>query len=100
MTYKFKYTILSISENQKTFEVQYESEGLKTYRMSLMCPYEGQSLEELIQLSAPITLWQMENTPVILPEIGLSGEIDPSVISAQSSQSDDDGSIDIPVQEV
>ena len=98
--YKYTYKILSISENQRTFEVQYESEGLKTYRMSLRCPFEGESVDDMIRHNAPLSLWEIESKPMTIPEIGLSGEFDPSVISAQSSQSFDDGSIDIPVQEV
>lgn len=79
MSISFKYTILSVDVNARCMEVLYEAAGHKTMHIGTRIPFEGESLEDVIRMFAPIPLWIAEVTPVVAPQVGTSATLEPVV---------------------
>ena len=71
----FTYEIVNVDENARCMEVVYSSEGRQTVHIGARLPYEGESLESVIQAFAPVPFWREQETPVVVPEVGTSGQI-------------------------
>ncbi len=77
MSIAFKYTILNVDEASRCMEVVYEAEGHQTMHIGVRLPFKGEPLEEVIKMFAPIPLWVANMTPVVAPQVGVSGCIQP-----------------------
>ena len=78
MSIEFKYTVVNVDEGARCMEVVYEAEGHQTMHIGARLPFEGESLESVIQMFAPIPLWVQAMTPVVVPQVGVSGVITPN----------------------
>jgi len=55
--------------------VIYEAQGHATMHIGVRLPFEGESLESVIEAFAPIALWAEMATPVYAPAVGAVGQI-------------------------
>jgi hypothetical protein len=60
-------------------------------------PFEGESLEAVIQMYAPVAYWREQELSVVIPEVGTAGVITPAAEPAQGATASIDS---IPVTEV
>jgi hypothetical protein len=75
MNITYTYQIVNVDEQARCMEVVYASEGRQTMHIGARLPYEGEQLEDVIKVFAPVRLWEEAEMSVIVPEVGLSGEI-------------------------
>ena len=77
MSIEFKYTILSTDVDARCMEVRYEAEGHPPMNIGARLPYEGEPLEEIIKMYAPIAFWESLQAVVVAPAVGTEGVITP-----------------------
>jgi hypothetical protein len=75
MNITYKYQIINVNEQARCMEVVYSSEGRQTMHIGARLPYEGEQLEDVIKMFAPVQLWIESEKLVVPPEVGLSGQI-------------------------
>jgi hypothetical protein len=77
MSITYTYTIASVDENARCMEVIYSADGHQTMRIGARLPLEGEALENVIAMFSPVSLWIQLSTPVVVPQVGASGVIEP-----------------------
>jgi hypothetical protein len=77
MTISYKYTISSVDVDARAMEIIFEAEGHQTMHVGARLPYEGESLESLVAMYAPIGIWEALSRPIVPPEAGTTGVIVP-----------------------
>lgn len=78
MTIPYSYEIVLVDEAARCMEVRYASEGRQTLHVGVRLPFEGESLQDVIQSFAPFGYWEEQERPVVAPEVGATGVIDPA----------------------
>lgn len=87
---EYTYEIVSVNEEARCMEVVYSSDGRQTMHIGARLPFEGESLEDVIKMFAPVPLWIEQAMPVVAPTVGITGSVavqlvsDPVVIPEQS----------------
>lgn len=71
----YTYEIIAVDEAARCMEVVYSSEGHQTMHIGARLPFEGESLDDVIKMFAPVALWVEQATPVSLPTVGASGSV-------------------------
>lgn len=85
MSIAYNYTIARVDEPAKTMEILYTAPGYPDQYMGVPLPPEGSDLEAVIQFYAPIAFWTNVAAPVLVPTVGVAGQltsIDPPTPSA------------------
>lgn len=77
MSITYDYKIISVDVAARCMEVVYSAEGHSTLHVSTRLPYEGEALEVVIQMFAPVPYWIERGLKVVAPEIGTVGFITP-----------------------
>lgn len=85
MSIQYTYEIIAVDQAARVMEVVYSSEGRQTMHIGARLPFEGESLEAVIQMYAPVAYWIEQELLVVVPEVGTSGTITP-VQEAPSSE--------------
>lgn len=75
MNIDYTYTIVSVDEASRCMEVVYSAEGHQTMHIGARLPFEGESLEAVIQMFSPVAHWIAAKAPVVVPQIGTSGVV-------------------------
>jgi hypothetical protein len=88
MSINFNYEIISVDEQARCMEVIYTAEGHPTQHIGARLPYEGEPLEAVIRMYAPIGHWEQLKLTVSIPSVGASGAIPlgDEVAQAQSEE--------------
>jgi hypothetical protein len=66
---------IEIGQELDGMEVVYSSEGRQTMHIGARLPFEGDSLEVVIQMYAPVAYWREQELSVVVPQVGTSGGI-------------------------
>jgi len=77
MNIQYSYEIVSVNEAGRCMEVVYTSDGNPPIRMGARLPYEGEALEDVIKMYAPVNYWLELKTAVVPPQVGTSGVVAP-----------------------
>ena len=77
MSITYTYEIINVDPQARCMEIVYRSEGRQTMHIGARLPYQGETLEAIVQMYAPIAYWQEQEAQVIVPEVGTAGEIAP-----------------------
>lgn len=77
MSITYTYEIIKVDEAARCMEVVYSADGHQTMNISARLPFEGESLEAVIKSFAPVPIWIEMITPVVAPQVGASGVIEP-----------------------
>jgi hypothetical protein len=88
MSIAYTYKILAVDEASRCMEVVYSSEGRQTMHIGTRLPFEGEELNAVIEMYAPILHWAEQETPVFVPTVGTSGTVLPPA-PAQPNYSDE-----------
>ena len=82
MSITYTYEIIAVDEAARCMEVVYSAEGHQTMHIGARLPFEGESLENVIKAFAPVSLWIELATPVVAPQVGVTGTIEPPALGA------------------
>ena len=77
MSITYTYEIILVDEAARCMEVVYSAEGHQTMHIGARLPFEGEALEDVIKAFAPVPLWIDLATPVVAPQVGLTGTVEP-----------------------
>lgn len=75
MSIHYTYEIIRVDEQARAMEVVYASEGRQTMHIGARLPYEGESVEAVVQAYAPVAYWREQGASVVAPEVGARGSI-------------------------
>ena len=75
MSITYTYTVISADEVARCMEILYESAGHQNMHICARLPYEGETLEQVVQMYAPITHWETVVLNVIVPNVGTTGVV-------------------------
>jgi hypothetical protein len=75
MSIQYTYEILNVDQAARCMEVVYSSDGRQTMHIGARLPFEGENLEAVIQMYAPVVYWREQELPVAPPQIGAKGVI-------------------------
>lgn len=75
MSISYKYTIANVDEAARCMEVIYEADGYQKMHIGARLPFEGEPLEEVVRMYAPVSYWEQSNKPVAAVQVGLSGDL-------------------------
>lgn len=77
MSITYTYEIIAIDEAARCMEVVYSAEGRQTMHIGARLPYEGESLEAIIEMYSPVRFWEEREAVVVPPEVGAAGTVAP-----------------------
>ena len=83
MSITYTYTVISVDEAARCMEIVYEAAGHQTMHIGARLPYEGETLEEVVRMYAPVMSWEAAVRIVIVPSVGATGVLAPLVIQTQ-----------------
>jgi hypothetical protein len=66
-------------------EVVYEADGYQTMHIGARLPFEGEPLEAIVQMYAPLSYWEQSNNPVAVVQVGLSGVLGEALATPSNS---------------
>lgn len=69
----YNYEIKSVNEEARCMEVLYTSEGRDPVLVGVRIPFEGESLEWVIESFSPVAMWAAQETPIQSITAGLTG---------------------------
>lgn len=77
MSITYTYEIASVDEAARCMEIVYTAEGHQTMRIGARLPFEGESLQAVIDQFAPVAYWLEQMRPVVVPQVGTAGVVQP-----------------------
>lgn len=78
MSIEYTYEIVSVDPAARCMEIVYSSEGRQTMHIGARLPFEGESLESVIDMHSPVPLWLAQEAPVVVPQVGTTGTVIPA----------------------
>lgn len=75
MSITYTYQIVSVDQTARCMEVVYTSEGNPSMHIGARLPYEGETLEAVVEMYAPVRYWEELKTPVLPVSPGQSGSV-------------------------
>ena len=85
MSIQYTYTIESVDTAARCMVVIYESQGHATQHIGTRIPFEGEALEDVIAMFAPVFYWESQVRSLDVPIVGASGTVVPVVESVVES---------------
>jgi len=79
MSIEYTYSIESVDTEARCMVVVYEADGHPTQHIGARIPFDGESLEDVIAMYAPVQYWETLKRPISVPAVGSSGTIVPTV---------------------
>jgi hypothetical protein len=79
MSIEYTYKIISVDEAARCMEVVYSSGGRQTMHIGARLPFEGESLESVVDMYSPVAYWREQELSVVIPQIGTTGTILPQI---------------------
>jgi hypothetical protein len=80
MSINFNYEIIAVDEAAKCMEVVYSAPNRQTMHIGARLPFEGETLESVILMYAPIRYWEEQELKVVAPAVGTSGFLSGPVV--------------------
>jgi len=77
MSIQYTYEIVKVDAAARCMEVVYSAVGHQTMHIGARLPFQGESLESVIAMYAPVAHWESLIAPVLVPTVGQSGTISP-----------------------
>lgn len=77
MNIEYTYEIISVNEQARCMEIIYTATGYPAMHIGARLPYEGETLEAIIRMYAPLRYWEETTQPVVVPVVGTSGALAP-----------------------
>ena len=77
MSITYSYEIISVNEEARCMEIVYTAEGRQTMHIGARLPYENETLEQVIRMYEPVRYWEEQQMPVVVPQVGTTGTLEP-----------------------
>lgn len=71
----YSYEIIHVDEAAKAMEVVYSSPDFGKLHVGARLPFEGEALEDVIRMFAPVAFWREESRPAVAVPLGASGTL-------------------------
>jgi len=81
MSIQYTYEVISVDEAARCMEIVYSSEGRQTMHIGARLPFEGESLEAVVDMYAPVENWLEQEQSVIVPDVGVKGVIERTFVT-------------------
>jgi hypothetical protein len=78
MSIAYTYEIVSVDPAARCMEIVYSSEGRQTMHIGARLPFEGESLESVVEMYSPVAYWLEQEAPVVVPQVGTTGSMSPA----------------------
>lgn len=85
MSITYNYEIISVDEGARCMEVVYTSEGNPTMHIGARLPYEGETVEAVVDMYAPVRYWEELKTPTAAVSVGQSGTVSPNSVDPRTT---------------
>lgn len=79
MSIQYTYEIVKVDAAARCMEVVYSATGRQTLHIGARLPYQEESLESVIAMYAPVAYWEEQDRPVVIPQVGASGTVVPTM---------------------
>jgi hypothetical protein len=79
----YTYEIIAVDEAARCMEIVYTSEKYGVMHVGARLPFEGETVEQVAVMFAPIQEWRLRDLAVIVPEVGTVGQltaVDPAAV--------------------
>jgi len=76
----YTYEIIAVDEAARCMEVVYSATGHQTMHVGARLPFDGESLDDVIKMFAPVQLWIEQAKAVSIPTVGVTGIVSVSLI--------------------
>lgn len=80
MSIAYTYEIISVDPAARCMEIVYSSAGRQTMHIGARLPFEGESLEAVVEMYSPVAYWLQQEVPVVVPEVGTTGTMSPAQV--------------------
>jgi hypothetical protein len=77
MSIKYLYTITAVDKAARCMEIIYTAQGHQTMHIGARLPFEGEPLEQVVRMYAPVRYWEEQQLAVVAPEVGATGVLEP-----------------------
>ena len=77
MSITYSYEIIVVNEAARCMEIVYTADGHQTMHIGARLPYQGETVEDIIRMYEPVRYWEEQQTPVVVPQVGLTGTLAP-----------------------
>lgn len=71
----YTYEIIAVDEAARCMEVVYTSADHGVMHVGARLPFEGEPLEQVIAMFAPVQEWRLRSMAVVAPEVGVVGQM-------------------------
>jgi hypothetical protein len=85
MNITYTYEIIVVDQAARCMEVVYTSEGNPTMHIGARLPYEGETVEAVVKMYAPLRYWEEQKTPTVTVNVGQSGTISPNSVDPRTA---------------
>ena len=90
MSIEYTYEIVSVDQTARCMEIVYTAPGRQTMHIGARLPYDGELLETIIHMYAPIAYWQEQEAKVQKVTVGAKGVMNkatpPTVAEAKAKK--------------
>jgi hypothetical protein len=86
MSIEYTYNIISVDPAARCMEVVYSSRGRQTMHIGARLPFEGESLEAVIEMYSPVAYWLEQEIPVFVPQVGTTGVVSPTSTTPEQNE--------------
>lgn len=77
MSIAYTYEIVSVDQAARVMEVVYTSPGRQSMHISARLPYQGETVEAIVEMFSPVRYWEEQDAAVVVPSVGVSGSVTP-----------------------
>ena len=77
MSIEYTYEIVSVDVSAKCMEIIYTAAGRDPMHIGARLPWEGETLEAVVDMYAPVSYWTEQTQSVVVPLVGETGVISP-----------------------
>jgi hypothetical protein len=71
----YTYEIVAVDEAARCMEIVYTSEKYGVMHVGARLPFEGETVEQVVVMFAPVQEWRLRDLSVVAPEVGTSGQL-------------------------
>jgi len=75
MSVNYTYEIIKVDPQARCMEVVYSATGHETQNIGARLPYEGETVEQVIRMYAPLAYWEEKQRNVLIPQVGYAGVV-------------------------
>lgn len=91
MSIAYTYEIIAVDQQARVMEVVYTSPGRQTMHIGARLPYQGETVEAIVQTYAPVRYWEEQEAAVVVPSVGATGSVvppEPPPVTLESVKAD------------